>query len=924
MIRTLRSLLPALALAFAPMLHAQMAYVPGHILVMMQPGADPHKVALDLSTVDGTPTGIRVEREVSAPLRAWLLTYEPATLPQSRMLGLVARHQAVQLAQNDHIITERNVPDDAQYGQQWHHQNIDSETAWQYTTGGVTATGDTIVVCIIERADLPHPDLIDNAWYNHQEIPGNGIDDDGNGYVDDHRGWNPANNTDGVYGGGHGTQVAGMIGAKGNNSLGVAGANWNVKMMVVNYANAQESNVLAAYTYPLVMRRRYNESNGATGAFVVATNASWGIDGGQPSNAPLWCAMYDTLGTAGVLSCGATANNNVNVDAVGDLPTACPSPYMVSVTATNNSDVRTFSAYGATTIDVGAPGEQVRTTSIGGGYGNTSGTSFASPLTAGVIGLLYSAPCPTMMDLVRSDPETGAMYIRQVLFDGVEQVGNLPGNTVTGGRINAGNSMQLIMAACGDCPAPYAASVSVSSEDEANYSWNSLGEGVFTVRFRPVGGTEWTVVEGISENNFLAQGIDPCVAYEFQVMVECEEEESGFSTSSLLLPETVTVPSISFDGFPVICEGSSLTLTSSSVAGNLWSTGGTSQSIEATEPGIYSVTVSNPCSEETSAPVTLEIFSAPVPQAGDVVIPEPGVATLTADGPGIQWYDAPMGGNLLGAGNSWQTPFLDENTTFWASSVAPSGGPGVFGGRTDRDAGNGQFHTNGSFWQVFTATESFTIRSVKVYANGSGNRTIGLVNMANNATIVEGVFNIPTGEQRVQLDFEVPGPGNYGLRIMSGNPQLWRDGLGSNPSYPYPLGQYGAVTSSSVTGQNSTGYWYFFYDWHVGPASVDCESERTEVNVTILTLGISDRESAQVSVFPIPADQELYIEVAGSAHQRSLHMLVRDASGRVVDNAALREGRNTLHTARLAAGMYMFSIVADDRVVKHGRFIVAH
>src|SRR5690606_37304415 len=115
---------------------------------------------------------------------------------------------------------------------------------------------------------------------------------------------------------------------------------------------------------------------------------------------PLWCAIYDTLGTAGVLNCGATSNSNVNIDVVGDLPTACPSDHLISVTATDNNDNRTFSAYGSTHVDLGAPGEDVRTTSIGGGYGTTSGTSFASPLTAGVIGLLYSAPCASMMSLV--------------------------------------------------------------------------------------------------------------------------------------------------------------------------------------------------------------------------------------------------------------------------------------------------------------------------------------------------------------------------------------------------------------------------------------------------------------------------------------------------------------------------------------------
>ncbi len=108
------------------------------------------------------------------------------------------------------------------------------------------------------------------------EICGNSIDDDGNGYVDDVRGWNTPNGDDDVYSGGHGTQCAGMVGATGNNSIGVVGANWHVKLMPVNYGGVGEAEVVEAYTYPLVMRRLYNASNGTEGAFVVATSASWG------------------------------------------------------------------------------------------------------------------------------------------------------------------------------------------------------------------------------------------------------------------------------------------------------------------------------------------------------------------------------------------------------------------------------------------------------------------------------------------------------------------------------------------------------------------------------------------------------------------------------------------------------------------------
>ncbi|MEZ4808372.1 MAG: S8 family serine peptidase [Flavobacteriales bacterium] len=898
------------------------AYIPGDVLVMLAKDADAHRVASDLAFVDGRSTAMQVVREVSAPMRAWLYHFDESTFDQGTVLRAFQRHPGVQLAQNNHVIKERAVPNDAQYGQQWHHQNIDSEAAWDISTGGVTATGDTIVVCIIEDADLPHADLIANAWYNRAEIAGNGIDDDGNGYVDDVRGWNTPGNNDDVYGGSHGTQVAGMIGAKGNNGLGVAGANWNVKMMVVDYGGVQEAQVVAAYTYPLVMRRMYNASNGTAGAFVVATNASWGIDGGDPSDSPIWCAMYDTLGTAGILNCGATANNNVNVDVVGDLPTACPSDFLVSVTATNNSDVRTFSGYGLTTIDVGAPGESVRTTSLGGGYGNTSGTSFASPLTAGVIGLLYSAPCATMMGLVHADPAAGALYVRDMLFDGVEQVGNLGGQTVTGGRISAGNSMQAIMNACGTCPAPFGATVALSG-NEASYAWTSLSEGPFNVRYRVLGQPDWTEVMDVPTASFVVGSIDPCATYEFQVEVMCEGETSGYSPSTLLIPPVEAPPVISLSGYPVACEDAPVTLTSSASGVNTWSNGSSGQSITVNSSGSYSVTLTGICGTYVSEPVEILVLSPTDPVANNVALPGPGTATLTATGDQVLWYAAASGGTPVGSGSPWETPFLNSTTSFWCTSSISNEVQSVFGGRLNNSA-SGQYHTNADNWQVFEAYEPFTIRSVKVYANGAGNRTFALVNMPGGSTVAQLVANVPDGESRVDLDFAVPGPGQYGLRIAGGNPQLWRDGLGSNPGYPFPLGTMGSVTSSTVGGANATAYYYFFYDWEVEPQQITCESDRVEV-VVEMAVGIgTNGDRLAVSVFPQPADHQLIVDLVAAREGRAARMSVSDATGRIVLERSLITDRTVIDTDRLTDGLYSYRIVLENGRVALGKFLVTH
>ena len=379
--------------------------VENQVMVQLTLDNDPQRVVQAFTDAKGAATGFRHEKLLSKTMRIHLYSFDPNMIDVKGVLDQLAHTPGVEIAQANHILEERQIPNDSFFGQQWHHvengdHDIDSDLAWDVTTGGVTAFGDDIVVCVVENggAKWDQADIVDNHWINEHEIPNNGIDDDGNGYVDDYDGWNISTDTDNIDNGNHGTQVSSMIGAKGNNALGITGVNWDVKIMQVQMGGITENNVIEAYEYPLVLRKQYNQSNGNLGAFVVATNSSWGIDGGDPAEAPLWCAMYDSLGYYGVLSAGSTANNNVNVDAVGDLPTACPSDFLISVTATNDNDVRTFSGYGITTIDLGAPGEDVYLAG-NNNYNTTSGTSFAGPCVAGAVALLYSAPCTSFSEI---------------------------------------------------------------------------------------------------------------------------------------------------------------------------------------------------------------------------------------------------------------------------------------------------------------------------------------------------------------------------------------------------------------------------------------------------------------------------------------------------------------------------------------------
>lgn len=436
-------------------------YVPGEFIVRFYPDAQPGAVLEEMANLWGSQVQ---STPLSRSSHIFKLSTNGTVFELSDegrgLLDDLRDHPSVDVAQFNHYISAREVlPNDPGIDQQWHHANggdhdIDSDLAWETTTGGNTANGDDVVVCVIEGGGTyySHTDLIDNHWTNPGEIPGNGIDDDENGFVDDYNGWNATSDDDNIPGGNHGTGVSGMIGAKGNNELGGSGVNWDVKLMQVVIGALTEDNVISAYNYPLVMRQLYNSTGGDKGALVVATNASWGIDFANPDNYPVWCGFYDDLGAAGILNCGATANNNVNVDNVGDMPTGCSSPYMIAVTATNSADVRTFSGYGQTSIDLGAPGESVYLPSGTWVYGNTSGTSFASPAVAGAIALLYSAPCASFANLALNDPQTAADLVRQYLFDGVDAVPGLATETATGGRLNVNNALQLLQGDCGPLP----------------------------------------------------------------------------------------------------------------------------------------------------------------------------------------------------------------------------------------------------------------------------------------------------------------------------------------------------------------------------------------------------------------------------------------------------------------------------------------
>jgi len=400
---------------------------PEQVLVRFKPGVAPDGIAAAHRAAEAKRT-VRHYRCVDDLL---LVKVPPGRVDQA--IAAYRRNPNVLYAEPDYRVRALAVPDDPGFPSQWGLRNvgqvingvpgtpgsdIDAVPAWDLTTG----SSDIVVAVTDTGIDYTHPDLAANMNVHPLEVPGNHLDDDGNGWVDDVFGYDFNNDDpDPMDDDGHGTHVAGIVAARGNNGTGVTGVSWNSRLVALKFLDengmGDTSNALDALDYAV--------ANG-----IRISNNSWG--GGSFSQ-----AMHDAIAASqsiGHLFIAAAGNDAGNNDATPNYPSGYNLQNVIAVAASDNVDFpAVFSNLGPTTVDLAAPGVGIYSTLPGAIYGFNSGTSMATPHVAGAAALVMSrAPALTWQE------------VRDRLLSSVRPVEFLDGWIVTGGVLN-------LTGALGDC-----------------------------------------------------------------------------------------------------------------------------------------------------------------------------------------------------------------------------------------------------------------------------------------------------------------------------------------------------------------------------------------------------------------------------------------------------------------------------------------
>ncbi len=416
-------------------------YVPGEVLVKFKSGASAGSRSRSeaLALIGGEVLENITTPAMEAARRGDTgdLLLVASALETMDAINILKNHPEVEYAEPNWIYTHFATSNDPYYtnGSLWGMYGDATSPANQYGSqaGEAWAAGNigsnTVWIGIIDEGYMyTHEDLSGNVGTNPGEIAGNGVDDDGNGYVDDVYGWDFNGNNNTVFDGtsdDHGTHVAGTIGAVGGNNKGVVGVVWNVKLMNAKFLGSSggtTANAIKAVDYFTDLKQRH-------GINLVATNNSWG--GGGYSQ-----GLYDAIeraNQAGILFIAAAGNSTNDNDANPSYPASYSNSNIIAVASIDsNGALSSFSNWGATSVDLGAPGRGIWSTvpkssrgRIVSGYASYSGTSMATPHVTGGAAL-YAA----------SHPGASASQIKNAILNSTVPTSSLSGKTVTGGRLN--------------------------------------------------------------------------------------------------------------------------------------------------------------------------------------------------------------------------------------------------------------------------------------------------------------------------------------------------------------------------------------------------------------------------------------------------------------------------------------------------------
>lgn len=415
-------------------------FVPNEVIIKFKNGISDSKKAEILDRIGG-----KVKEQILTKMMERFGDNEGVSLvelplPALEVLSsLKAFGEIIEYAEPNYIYTHDAVSNDTYFtnGSLWGMYGAATAPANQYGSHAAVAWGNNhtgsnaVYIGIIDEGYMyTHEDLAANAGVNPGEIAGNGIDDDGNGLRDDVYGWDFAGNNNTVFDGvndDHGTHVAGTIGGVGGNGKGVAGVCWNVKLLNAKFlgnTGGTTANAIKAVDYFTNLKTRaVNPVN------IIATSNSWG--GGGFSQ-----ALYDAIvraNNAGILFIAAAGNNSSNNDAMANYPSNYNVANVIAVASiTNTGALSSFSNYGATQVDLGAPGSAIWSTvpkksgnKVISAYASYNGTSMATPHVSGAAAL-YAA----------SNPGASAATIKNAILSTVTPTASLSGKTVTGGRLN--------------------------------------------------------------------------------------------------------------------------------------------------------------------------------------------------------------------------------------------------------------------------------------------------------------------------------------------------------------------------------------------------------------------------------------------------------------------------------------------------------